>query len=49
MEHETTYDKMQYLAETFEDSYYHFLGQMVMDGFSIEYTVDFLYYSMVVR
>lgn len=39
----STIDKMKTLKDLLGDKYYYYLGTMVMDGFEIKETVDYLY------
>lgn len=39
----STIDKMKTLKDSLGDKYYYYLGTMVMDGFEIKETVDYLY------
>jgi hypothetical protein len=38
----STFEKMKALKDSLGDKYYYYLGTMVMDGFEIKETVDYL-------
>jgi len=41
----STFEKMKALKELLGDKYYYYLGTMLMDGFEVKESVDFLYYQ----
>ena len=40
---------MKALKELLGDKYYYYLGTMVMDGFEVKESVDFLYYQYFIQ
>ena len=41
----STFEKMKALKELLGDKYYYYLGTMIIDGFEVKESVDFLYYQ----
>lgn len=41
----STFEKMKALEELLGDKYYYYLGTMLIDGFEVKESVDFLYYQ----
>jgi len=39
----STFEKMKLLKEKLGDEYFYYFGSMIMDGFSIEYSINYLY------
>ena len=45
----STFEKMKALKELLGDKYYYYLGTMLMDGFEVKESVDFLYYQHFIQ
>ena len=45
----STFEKMKALKELLGDKYYYYLGTMIIDGFEVKESVDFLYYQHFIQ
>ena len=45
----STFEKMKALKELLGDKYYYYLGTMLIDGFEVKESVDFLYYQHFIQ
>ena len=43
----STFEKMKALKELLGDKYYYYLGTMLIDGFEVKESVDFLYHQHI--